>query len=50
MRPGLAQIKCILAAKSFETRLVYNIDGGAFSAGVYVWPGGQEGAALGIRV
>ena len=49
MRPRLAQMKWILAVKSFETTLVYVIDGGAFSDGVFVWPGRREGAVLGIR-
>ena len=42
-------MKWILAVKFFETRLVYVIDGGAFSGGVIVWSGGREGDALGIR-
>ena len=42
-------MKWISAAKIVETRLVYDIDGGAFGYGVSFWYGGREGAALGIR-
>ena len=46
-RIGLNEVD--FGGESFETRLVYVIDGGAFSDVVFVWPGGREGAALGIR-